>query len=200
MCGYNPFMILLCPWRHTVDLRVMGTTSQTSPPASGAVEPSMETHNSKVYFQYPSISPLIYHCRTHDVLSFSFLFMSSCDPADGSSEGEAGTGLLHLWGWIAEARPAADVPPAGHRGDYSRWEFSGHKTVQVLLVSKSGLFIFKLLPHRETVRTSGGLLCRSANIRGFTCGSVWVHQEHHQTLQESAVRTHSCPRLRLNLH
>lgn len=45
-CGF--YMTLMCPWRHTVDLRVMGAASLTSPRASGAVELSTETHNSKV--------------------------------------------------------------------------------------------------------------------------------------------------------
>lgn len=46
--SYHFYMTLLCPLRHTVDLRDMGTMSLTSPQASGAVELSMETHNSKV--------------------------------------------------------------------------------------------------------------------------------------------------------
>lgn len=48
ICSCRFYMTLMCPWRHTVDLRVMGAASPTSPRASGAVELSTETHNSKV--------------------------------------------------------------------------------------------------------------------------------------------------------
>lgn len=80
-------------------------------------------------------------------LSFSFVCMFSCDPADGSSKGKERVGLLHLWGWQTEARPGADLPPAARRGGYSRWEFSAQKTVQLLqVVSHLGVLIFQIAP------------------------------------------------------
>lgn len=47
---------------------------------------------------------------------------SSLDPADGSSKSRKRCGLLHVRWWKTEARPGADVQPAGQRKGHSWWD------------------------------------------------------------------------------
>lgn len=105
-----------------MDLRDVETTNLTSPQGSGAAERSTETLNSKVNFisvRWP-LPPTLRRCLRRATNRVFASLLSSCDPNDGSSEGEERVGLLHLHGRQTETRPGADLPTAAHREDHSR--------------------------------------------------------------------------------